>query len=164
MSHTRMTTFLLLEVSPLHVFEFDFLSLLCNTNTLRNILMMIGTNVEQDEMTLLSRMTTGGIGGHLSVFWGFFCCCFFFVFVVCFFLFVFFVVVVVVVVSQKPILVVLVMSFNSYAIWPCFKKVQLWPCPYPPRGKNRPGEYMFYPPWHSIDMLHDHMWKKKKKV
>ena len=42
--------FLLLELSPLLVFEFDFLSLLCNTNTLRNILMMLGTNVEQDDM------------------------------------------------------------------------------------------------------------------
>ena len=53
MSHTRMTTsaFLLLELSPLLMFEFDFLSLLRNTNTLRNILMMLGTNVEQDEMT-----------------------------------------------------------------------------------------------------------------
>ena len=54
MSHTRLTTlalFLLLELSPLLVFEFYLLSLLCNTNTLRNILMMLGTNVEQDEMT-----------------------------------------------------------------------------------------------------------------
>ena len=53
MSHTRMTTsafFLLLELSHLLVFEFDFLSLLCNTNTLQNILMMLGTNVEKDEM------------------------------------------------------------------------------------------------------------------
>ena len=53
MSHTRMTTsafFLLLELSPLLVFEFD-LSLLYNTNTLGNILMMLGINVEQDEMT-----------------------------------------------------------------------------------------------------------------
>ena len=52
MSHTRMTTsaFLLLEFSPLLMFEFDFLSLLCNMNTVRNILMMLGTNVEQDEM------------------------------------------------------------------------------------------------------------------
>ena len=53
MSHTRMTAsafFVLLELSPLLVFEFGFLSLLCNTNTLRNILMMLGTNVEQDEM------------------------------------------------------------------------------------------------------------------
>ena len=41
---------LLLELSPLLVFEFDFLSLLFNTNTLPNILMMLGTNVEQDEM------------------------------------------------------------------------------------------------------------------
>ena len=32
------------------VFEFDFLSLLCNTKTLWNILMMLGTNVQQDEM------------------------------------------------------------------------------------------------------------------
>ena len=54
MSHTRMTTsafFLLLELSPLLVFEFDFLSLLCNMNTLWNSLTMLGTNVEQDEMT-----------------------------------------------------------------------------------------------------------------
>ena len=52
MSHTRMKLqlFLLLELPPLLVFEFDFLSLLCNTITLRNILMMLGTNVEQDEM------------------------------------------------------------------------------------------------------------------
>ena len=41
---------LLLELSPLLAFEFDFLSLLCNMNTLWNILMMLGTNVEQDEM------------------------------------------------------------------------------------------------------------------
>ena len=44
MSYARMTT-------PLVVFELYFLSLLCNTNTQRNILMMLGTNVEQDEMT-----------------------------------------------------------------------------------------------------------------
>ena len=52
MSHTRKTTsaFLLLRLSPLLEFEFDFLSLLCNTNTIRNILMMLGTNVEQNEM------------------------------------------------------------------------------------------------------------------
>ena len=51
MSNTRMTTsaVLLLELSPLLVFEFDFLNLLCNTNTLRNILVMLGTNVEQDK-------------------------------------------------------------------------------------------------------------------
>ena len=52
MSHTGMTilAFILLELSPLLVFKFDFLSLLCNRNTLRNILMMHCTNVEQDEM------------------------------------------------------------------------------------------------------------------
>ena len=45
MSHTRMTAsaFLLLELSPHFVFEFDFLSLLYNTNTVQNILMMLGT-------------------------------------------------------------------------------------------------------------------------
>ena len=41
---------LLLELSPLLVFEFNFLSLLCSTNTLRNILMILGRNVKQDEM------------------------------------------------------------------------------------------------------------------
>ena len=54
MSHTRITIlafFLIFELSLLLVFEFDFLSLLCNMNTLWNILMMLGTNVEQDEMT-----------------------------------------------------------------------------------------------------------------
>ena len=54
MSHTtcHMAFFLLLELSPLLVFEFDFLSLLCNTNTLRNILIILnGKNVEQDKMT-----------------------------------------------------------------------------------------------------------------
>ena len=53
MSHTRQLWlfffFLLLELYPL-VFEFDFLSLLCNTNTHWNILMILGTNVEKDEM------------------------------------------------------------------------------------------------------------------
>ena len=50
MSCTRMTTsafFLLLELPPILVFEFDFLFLLCSTNTLRNIFMMLGTNAEQ---------------------------------------------------------------------------------------------------------------------
>ena len=54
----KIAFFFLLELAPLLEFEFDFLSLLCNTNTLRNILMMLrnnlmmlGTNVEQDEMT-----------------------------------------------------------------------------------------------------------------
>ena len=71
MSHTRITIsfFLLLELSPL-VFEFDFLSLLCNTNMLRNILMMLRTNVEQDEMTCcMTRMTTlAGLGGDICFF------------------------------------------------------------------------------------------------
>ena len=43
--------FLLLELSPLLMFEFDFLSMLYNTNALRNILMMLSTNVEEVEMT-----------------------------------------------------------------------------------------------------------------
>ena len=48
------------------MFEFDFLSLLCNTTTLRNILMLLGTNVEQDEMTLRTEMTTlAGLRGNL---------------------------------------------------------------------------------------------------
>ena len=53
MSHTIMTTSacFTFELSPLLMFEFDFLSLFCNMNTLRNILMNLGTNVEQDEMT-----------------------------------------------------------------------------------------------------------------
>ena len=50
--HVQLRLFVPLEISPFLVFEFDFLSLLCNTNTLRNILMMLGTNVEQDEMTI----------------------------------------------------------------------------------------------------------------
>ena len=52
------------------MFELDFLSLLCNTNTLRNILMMLGTSVEQDNDVLRSRMTplAGLWGGHLFFF------------------------------------------------------------------------------------------------
>ena len=45
------TSCLLLELTLLLVFEFDFLSLFCNTNTLPNILMVLGTNVEQDVLT-----------------------------------------------------------------------------------------------------------------
>ena len=75
MSCTRMTTsaFLLLVLSPLLVFEFDFLSLLYNMNILRNILTMLGTNVEQDVMTC-TRMTAlvGWSGGGGDI-----CCCFF---------------------------------------------------------------------------------------
>ena len=47
----QLWLFLLLELSPLLVFEYDFLSLLCNMNTLQNILMILGRNVEQDEVT-----------------------------------------------------------------------------------------------------------------
>ena len=52
MSRTKMTTlaFLLLELSPLLLFEFDIL-LLCNLNTLHKILMILDRNVEQDETT-----------------------------------------------------------------------------------------------------------------
>ena len=49
MSHSRMTIltfFIHFELSPLLVFEFDFLSLLCNMNTLPNILMILSRNVE----------------------------------------------------------------------------------------------------------------------
>ena len=48
MSDTGMTisAFLLLELSPHLMFEFDFLSLLCNMNTLQNIWMMLVTNLE----------------------------------------------------------------------------------------------------------------------
>ena len=70
--------FLFLELSPLTMFEFDFLSLLCNTNTLRNIL-MLDTNVEQDEMMCcVQKMTTvagsggGGGGGDIFLFFSFF--------------------------------------------------------------------------------------------
>ena len=55
-----MTTlaFLLSELSPLLVFEFDFVSAL-ETNTLRNILMLLCRNVrtEQDDM-MRTKMTT----------------------------------------------------------------------------------------------------------
>ena len=48
---TRMSTldFLLFELTPLLVFEFCLCSLY-NWNTLHNILMILGKNVEQDEM------------------------------------------------------------------------------------------------------------------
>ena len=58
MPHTRMTTLpiLLLELSPFVLFEKDFvfylkkiLCPLCNSNTLWNILMVLGRNVEQDQ-------------------------------------------------------------------------------------------------------------------
>ena len=52
-SRTRMSTlaFLLLELSPFVLF-FKLISCsLCNSNTIRNILMVFGRNVEQDETT-----------------------------------------------------------------------------------------------------------------
>ena len=56
MLSTRMTTlpFLLLLLSPFVIFDSDYafiLCLLCNSNTLWNILMVLGRNVEQDETT-----------------------------------------------------------------------------------------------------------------
>ena len=58
MSHTRMTTlpFLLLALSPFVIFDSDYalsLCLLCKSNTLWDILMILGSNVEQDEMMCL---------------------------------------------------------------------------------------------------------------
>ena len=52
MSHTRFTTlaFLLLELSPFVLFEKDFVSALYS-NTLWNISMVLGRNVEQDQTT-----------------------------------------------------------------------------------------------------------------
>ena len=55
MSHTRITTlafFYFWSYLPFLSLNLDFLLLLCNTNTLRNILMMLGTNVEQDEIII----------------------------------------------------------------------------------------------------------------
>ena len=56
MSRTRMTTlpFLLLGLSPFVMFYSDYVLIscpLCKLNTLGNILMIHGRNVEQDEMT-----------------------------------------------------------------------------------------------------------------
>ena len=65
--------FLLLELSPLLGFEFDFLSLLCNKNTLQNILMMLGKNVEQDEMTCCVQEWNAGEIGRLGWWWGDIC-------------------------------------------------------------------------------------------
>ena len=56
MSHTRMTTlaffFYFWSYVPILCLNLiSCLELLCNTNTLGNILMILGTNVDQDEMT-----------------------------------------------------------------------------------------------------------------
>ena len=55
MSHIRMTTlpFLLLVLSPFVIFDSDYpliLCLLCKSKTLWNIFMILGRNVEQDQM------------------------------------------------------------------------------------------------------------------
>ena len=49
MSHTRMTGFLTFGVISVLFLKLILCSL-CNSNTLRNILMVLGKNVEQDEM------------------------------------------------------------------------------------------------------------------
>ena len=55
MSCTRMTTLplLLLALSPFVIFDSDplILYLLCKSKTLLNIFMIIGRNVEQDQMS-----------------------------------------------------------------------------------------------------------------
>ena len=56
MSHTRMTTlsFLLLAFSPLIIFDSDtalISCLLCKSNILWNIFMILGRNIEQDKTT-----------------------------------------------------------------------------------------------------------------
>ena len=53
MLRTKMTTlaFLLLVLSPFVLFLKLILCPLCNSNTLRNILMVFGRNEEQEEMT-----------------------------------------------------------------------------------------------------------------
>ena len=53
MSRTRMTipACLLLELSPFVLFCEINLCPLCNSNTLRNILLVFGRNVEQDKTT-----------------------------------------------------------------------------------------------------------------
>ena len=56
MSHTRMTTlpFLLLTLSPVVMSDSDYpliLCPLCKSKTLWNIFMILGRNVEQDQMT-----------------------------------------------------------------------------------------------------------------
>ena len=55
MSHTRMTTlpFLLLALSPFVMSDNDYsliLCLLCKSKTLWNIFMILGRNIEQDQM------------------------------------------------------------------------------------------------------------------
>ena len=63
MSHKRMTTlpFLLSTLSPYVIFDSDYAlisCLLCKSNTLWNILMILGSNEEQDQMTFHIQTTT----------------------------------------------------------------------------------------------------------
>ena len=56
MSRTRMTTlsFLLLVLSPFVIFNSDYALIscpLCKSNTLWNIFMILGRNIEQGKMT-----------------------------------------------------------------------------------------------------------------
>ena len=65
----QLRLFLLLKLSTRLVFEIDFLSLLCKTNTLWNILMMLGTNVKQDKMTCcIQEWKLAGLGGDICFF------------------------------------------------------------------------------------------------
>ena len=51
---TRMTAALLLLLSPFVIFDTDYALIkcpLCKSNTLWNILMILGRNEEQDQMT-----------------------------------------------------------------------------------------------------------------
>ena len=58
MLHTRMTTlaFLLLELSPFVLFSKLISCPFCNSNILRNIFMVYGRNVEQDEPALVAQL------------------------------------------------------------------------------------------------------------
>ena len=64
MSRKRMTTqsFLFLALSPLVIFDSDYaliLCPLCKSNTLWNILMILGSNEEQDQETCHKNDTVG---------------------------------------------------------------------------------------------------------
>ena len=82
MLRTRRTTlaFLLLELFPLLMFQYD-LCLLCNTYTLRNILMITGRNVEQDKTVCRLQewhfWQGWGAGVGICFLFGFFCVFFF---------------------------------------------------------------------------------------
>ena len=63
---TRMTTLAFLLWIYLPFFCLNLISgPLCNSNTLRNILMILGRNVEQDETCSLQNDNSAGVGGHL---------------------------------------------------------------------------------------------------